>query len=369
MSSQRIPEIHLFVLWEHARPWADRIVADIRKTFRILDAVELRWTTDLADRHFSRLYGQWLPSDSQKLDDCGSGAPLIIVVSDDAPHYGWRRKWGTTYLVNTHLFDAKQRYRARTRASSVHCTTSVAEAEHDLFLLLGRRSADYADRPISPWDGSVRPLKRDLTGDAGWSSIQEMFTAIELTLDYVRLPIVESGAPIRLLETGLSAHCGVEWLISEPDRHPEGASRRRYPVLVNGQPVMVDLHGVGQGRKPRSWQEGILRRRVRDEEGTFVLSPKDAFLELWHELVMVGTWSQGDARRLAELARAAGAPAPDLNDLDVARQGLDAALRERGYDQEGPKEVDGESSVPPLVAILEPVLARLRALRQRLDPL
>lgn len=369
MPSQQVPEIHLFVLWEHARPWADRIVADIKKTFRILDAVELRWTTDRADRHFSRLYGQWLPSDSQKLDDCGSGGPLIIVVSDDAPHYGWRRKWGTTYLVNTHLFDAKQRYRARTRASSVHCTTSVAEAEHDLFLLLGCRSADYADPPASPWDGTVRTLERNLTGDAGWLSLQEMFTAVALTLDYVRLPTVDAGARIRLLETGLSAHCGVEWLISEPGRHPEGTSGRRYPVLVHGQEIEVELHGVGHGHHPRVWQEGMLLRRVKDVEGTFVLAADDAFLEMWHALIVAGTWSQADVRRLDELARAAGAPAPDLYDLDAARQGLDAALRERDYDREDSIGQDVKSSVPPLVAVFEPVLTRLRALRQRLDPL
>ena len=30
-------EVHLFVLWQNARPWADQIIADIETTFRILD--------------------------------------------------------------------------------------------------------------------------------------------------------------------------------------------------------------------------------------------------------------------------------------------------------------------------------------------
>ncbi|HMC03005.1 MAG TPA: hypothetical protein VKI23_02670, partial [Cellulomonadaceae bacterium] len=349
--SPRPPEIHLFVLWEHARPWADRIVADIEKTFRILDAIELRWTSERGPRHFTRLYAQPLPPESQKLRDCGSGAPLILVLSDDEPRYGRRRKWGSTYTVNTHLFDAKRRYRALTGGSRVHCTTDVAETEHDLFVLLGLRSVDYANRQASRWGRMNRAVERDLTGDGGWASLDEMLTAVELTLAYVRLPDVDAGPEVRLLVAGLSSHCGVEWLISEPDRHPKGAETRCYPATIEGREVVVELRHVGDGHHARAWQEGMLERRVRDSGGTFVLPPDDAFLELSHELVRRGASAPGDVRRLDDLARAAGLTAPGPSGLDVARERLEAALRQRGYDK-GPAPTDPDGPRPSLVSVL-----------------
>lgn len=71
----------------------------------------------------------------------------------------------------------------------------------------------------------------------------------------------------------------------------------------------------------------------------------------------------------ASFVRAAGAKDLDMSDLGRARRELDVALRERGHDRERPAGADGESSVPSFVAVIEPVLSRLRALRHRLDPL
>jgi hypothetical protein len=325
------PEIHLFVLWEHARPWTDRIIADVERTFRILDAIELRWTPERAARHFSRLYGQSLPAGSPKVLDCGTGPPLILVVSDDRPIYGRRRKWGTTDTVNTHLFDAKRRYRARTGGSRVHCTTDTSETEHDLFLLLGLRSADFSTDAGREWDRAIRIVERDLTGDRGWPSVREMLMAVELTAPYVRLPDLDDAASVRLLVSGLCDRCGVEWVLSEPDRHPDAALTRRYPVVVDDRSMTVEIRRLGDGHHRRAWQQAMLDRRRRDGTGVFVLDPDDAVLELAHALIARDPPTPGDVRRLDGLARTAGYAAPPIDDKGAANAWLESALRSRGY--------------------------------------
>ncbi len=322
-------EVHLFVLWQNARPWANQIIADIETTFRILDAIELRWTPDRAPRHYTRLYAQPLPPGSQKVLDCGMGFPLILVVSDDSPVYGRRRKWGTTYTVNTHLFDAKRRYRGLTGKSSVHCSTDLVERDHDLFMLLGLRSGDYADPSRARWDRSVRPVERDLTGDLGWASLEEMLTAVDLTLRYVRLPDVGADTNVRLLVSSLCERCGLEWLLSDPERFGPGDGPGRFPVSIGGDQIRVETITVGDGHHARQWQAQMLERRVRGSDGAYVLSADDASLELAHEV----------------LAR--GAQPPPGFDPDDARARLARAMTD-GENDAGVAARDGDESDPPM---------------------
>ena len=345
-------EVHLFVLWDHARPWSEPIIADIQKTFSILDAIELRWTPERAPRHYTRLYAQPLPPGSQKLRDCGTGFPLILVVSDDFPAYGRRRKWGTTYTVNTHLFDAKRRYRGLTGSSSIHCTTDLTESDHDLFLLLGLRSVHYAKRPKVAWDGTVRQVERELTGDLGWSSLEEMLTAIDLTLRYVRLPDVDEGPDMRLLVSNLCGHCGLEWLLSEPDFSTAGSHPTHLRVLIGGRQTVIQTISVGDGYHVRQWQDDMLDHRIRGADGAFVLPPRDALLEFSQELLKRGTSSPKDARQWREFGLAARVPAPPTFDLKVAQDAVAAGIRERGYAEERLPATDTAAG-SPIVDFLE----------------
>lgn len=326
------PEIHLFVLWDNARPWTDRIIEDISSRFRILDGIDLAWTCTLAPRHYTRLYRQWLPPDSFKVRECGIGRPLVLVVADDAPHYAERKNWGRTCTVNTRLFDAKWRYRRWVGGSRVHCSTNVREAAHDLFLLLGLRPEHYTQCRAPSWSGTFRRLQRDLTGNGGWQSGQELLTAIDLTLEYVTLPPIDNGPDIRVLLEGPWREWGIEWLVSEPERHSEGAMTGVYPVVVGSQEITVKFHHVEDGHHDPGWQKAMLRGRIRDADGGYVLGPDDAYLELLHELVLQGRATTSDAARLAGLAETTGRLMPDLSHPAVVAVELERHLRRRGYE-------------------------------------
>jgi hypothetical protein len=189
---------------------------------------------------------------------------------------------------------------------------------------------DYADADQSPWDRSIRSVERDLTGDRGWTSLEEMLTAVELTLRYVRLPDVGDDADLRLLVSSLCERCGLEWLVSEPDRFGPADGPRRFPVMIDGEEIRVETIRVGDGHHARQWQEEMLERRVRDRDGAYVLQTDDASLELTHEILH------------------RGGQIPPAFDIEAARARLAAAMTAGGYDAEvAPRSTEeGEGSLP-----------------------
>lgn len=327
-TTTRPPEIHLFAVWEHGRPAAARIVDDIRLHFDVLAAFEVFWSVTPTARHFSRLYGQSLPPGSHKAEHCGLGPFLLLVVEDPSPQYGVRRKWGKRIVVNTNLFDAKERYRAWTGGHRVHNSTDEQESDRDLFVLLGRRREDFRSLPRGPWEGSFERVVRDPAGTDGWRSADELLTAVDLTLPYVVLPDANpSPSRVRLLVEASFDAWGVEWLLAAPEEVPLAQRGPDYPVRIAGRDCVLELHHVGDGEMPRHWQEVLLRDRVRGEGGAWVLPPAHEVATLLYALLRTGRPSADAERRLAALTADAGTPAVDWLDPAARARRLEAWAR------------------------------------------
>ena len=75
-------ELHLFIIWEHARYKQEEIIQDISKYFEILKIYEFNWSKDNFSNNLSRFYGTNLPKGSHKEVHCGTGKFLLIVLKD-----------------------------------------------------------------------------------------------------------------------------------------------------------------------------------------------------------------------------------------------------------------------------------------------
>lgn len=309
------PELHLFVIWEHARPVADRILADIARRFGVLAGYEVEWSVQSDVRHFSRLYCQSLPPGCDKVAECGLGAFLLLVVRDPAPRYGRRRKWGQTTVTNTAMFDAKVRYRNWAGGARIHSSSDVSEADRDLFLLLGRRSADFAALPADNWDGRFERVVRDPLGTDGWRSLGDLLTATELTLPYVTLPQLEPQPNrICMLVKLATNDWGVEWTLAAPSEVPLDDRGPDYDVVLEGRPAVLELHHIGDESMPSEWQERLLADRIREGAG-YVLPARHRLTALLHE---AGPDPPPTAlARLRKAAREAEAPETDLGDAQA----------------------------------------------------
>ncbi len=161
-------ELHLIVLWERARACEDRIVADIRRHVRVVASFTETWPCDPRDG-YARFYGAKAALAAGKVESCGGGAFRVLIVCDARPRYGWRKTSRGTECVNLRLFAMKKRYRAWAGGHNVHSTNSRPEAERDIFLLTGRRVADWFRNSSTEGVVAFAP---------GWEQLADPGTAI-----------------------------------------------------------------------------------------------------------------------------------------------------------------------------------------------
>ena len=297
-------------------------MADMAKRFTIVDVVEIIWSQGLFAENLTRLYGQALPSGSEKEQHCGTGPFLLALVEDTCPRYARRRLGSGRAVVNTATLDAKQRYRSWTGGGHrVHATLSPHETERDLFLLLGERPERFLGAPS--WDGTTRTLRLDLTGARGWSTAAELLTALDVTLRYVVLQAADERQLLQLLVDDL-------WwarAIAKADR----LAGSLHTVEIAGNLVEIDLRETGDGSLMLAWQSAILRERVRGADGTALPTPEH---QLQLAIAHLGTAAADtNSALIPELARRAGAAAADYADPAAARRAHAAFLADLERDE------------------------------------
>jgi hypothetical protein len=267
------PEVHVFLLWANALHRADDILADIRSSFRLLDVFSVAWSREHFASNLTRFYGQTLPSGSEKEVHCGVGPFLVVVVEDGRPAYALRRTTRGRVRLNVRMFAAKKRYRRWTGGGHrVHATVNPREADKDLFLLLGRRTASYDTR--DDWNGTVVPLRRDLTGTDGWASLEQLLAAIETVTGYVALEAPTRGGTKDVVHESLKLLVGNAWWAARI-ANGVGESDGDQLVPVGDRELRLLLTEVGDGSLDPAWQNELLSHAVRDSEGLRLLIPAE----------------------------------------------------------------------------------------------
>lgn len=308
-------EVHGIVVWPQAQHVLDGVLDNVAERFELLDVCRLQWTPSLWDRNLLRFYGYDVRvRDKRALDT--TAAPVLVVLRDPSPLYGVRTRSRLPGLVDLAVHDAKQRYRELAGAPfGIHGSVDAAEADRDLFLLLGRRSASYADAP--PVVAQPRDVPGDLTGAGGWPDAAPMLTALGLTASSVVLwQDHDNGRQRWTLLTADAAWAGL-------------VAGGRRPV-VGGQPCELDLVDKDSGRLSSGWQEVLLHDATSGPQGVV---PHVSPLHSFHaRLRLAGADDHHDgAARLAAMARDVGAPDGDYGNPLFAAAVHNDFLRRHGW--------------------------------------
>ena len=234
----REPEIHVFVLWSNALSQEQRILRDISDEFVVLDVRRVSWPVPEFSWNLTRFYGGTLPPRAEKEMHCGTDPFLVVVIEDSTPTYAPRRT--PKGVVNARTFDAKQRHRRWTGGGHrIHASLDPIEAEHDLFLLLGRRTDDYRATRV-PWNGEIAAGPDGPVGAAGWESVAELLTAIEVATPYVLLAESADELEVQVQDPTRAA-------LTANVPAAEIGTRERHELLVAGRPFALALRSAGKG--------------------------------------------------------------------------------------------------------------------------
>lgn len=357
------PEVHVFVVWPAALSQLDRILADVDERFRVIEVVRLGWSARAFDRNVLRFYGKPVLADDEKR--AAAGSPFVVVVEDEAPVYELRPRSFGRASVNARMFDAKKRYRSWAGGMhAVHASIEVAEADRDLFYLLGARAEEYRDREV--WNGTIAQVEGELIGAEGWDDVDQLFTAVALAMPLV---VLEQYDELHILVES------VRWAVLFADAR--SAVRRRdgvaCEVLVAGALRTLVLQEPNDGVLDTAWQRRLLPAAAGVPERGLAAGPADRLLARSHRLAAYAPQLLPDTgAELARLAADAGLQPLEWADARAARAAVEAQLQ-----REGLAFVDCGSSADFDLAFLhgrvpEPVSARSRrdaSARERLRSL
>ena len=302
-------ELHLFILWENARNKQNEILDDINKNFKILNVYDIEWAKENFSNDLTRFYGTNLPAGSDKEIHCGNGRFLLIILQDLNPVYEERDTSKGTKIVNTNLFDKKTEYRNWTGGGhKVHATNSQSETNHDITLLLGKNVEDYLkDNGEKEWNGKIEELKRDLTGCGVWKDAKEMFYVLNNCVNYAILRNYE-GLPEEIYvnehnDIDLICESMVEtaYILNARSMHKE-IFRVQHEASVGDKIAYFDLRNVGDNYYFKPLEERILKNRVYNEKGFYVLNKEDYFYTLlYHAYVQKPEFKQDYKEKLMNM--------------------------------------------------------------------
>ena len=228
-------QLHLFLIWSFGRVREREILDDLASRFELLDLVEVEWPPERFSLNLTRFYGQALPPGSGKERHCGTGPFLVAVVRDPAPAYAVERHRGRMRVVNANAIEAKERYRGSVGGGHrVHASVQRSEFEHDLFLLLGRTPEHYAE--VRERSGAMSELRGELRGGDGWAGLEELVTALRVTVRHVRIR--------RELGGGLFVLSDDPWWVAVVANGRPGLddpTALRHEVTVAGASVQLEL--------------------------------------------------------------------------------------------------------------------------------
>ncbi len=311
-TKNNLSEVHLFILWEHARGIEEKILDDIAEHFNILKTYEVHWSRNKFTENLSRFYGTKLPPNAKKEAHVGTNAFLAVIVEDQDPVYKKHTTSKGDAHVNSKLFSAKTRHREWTGGGHrIHGTNSVVETDHDLTLLFGKNTVDLLQH-IKKTGAKREVWKHDLVGADGWESLHQLFYVLNNTIDYVVLRNFDQLPDNYYAKD----HGDIDLMVADykdaaltANASPVFKQNYRVynKVIIQGEDVFFDFRNVGDNYYDPLWEVGILERRVLHKKGFYVAAPEDFFYSLlYHAVIQKPKTGKDYIARLITLAKTVG---------------------------------------------------------------
>ena len=328
------PELHLFIIWEKSLNKKDLILEDIKKKFIIRNVYEIKWSEKEFGSNLQRFYGSTLHNAAQKVESCGIGPFLLILVSDPYPKVKKDALDDVNEVeVNVNMYDSKMKYRKWIGMDfALHGSISKKEAKHDLMLLLGKNIQNLEKELPEKWNGSIKKIESELIGYNGWKNMEQFLDMLNMTTNYVILRNFDD-LPDKFLHHDIDILTddvkNMSYIINEKEYSTGKAS-----VKIGDKKILIDFRYQEGHHYDEKWAKDILKRRILHKGMFYVPSKEDHFYTLLYHATKQKHVREEYKKPLSKLAAELNINENIdniLNDFSKSKKFLEIYMTKMGY--------------------------------------
>lgn len=308
--------LHLVIVWSTATAYKDEIVSDIKNNFEFLKTIKVHWDASLFYENLKIFYSHSLKDKSEKemvriltdkIKTVGRRDFYVIIFRDNKPQMEQRVTTSGTCVVNTKIFDLKERYRKIVGGSKIHSSNDAWETNKDLSILFGQNSEDFIQN-----NDIGESYNKNCVGVNGYESLEQLFYILNNTTDYCVLRNFE-GIPEQYT---LEGHDDIDLLVAHKNyavrltnakpKFPQ-SYRVYHHILINGVNVAFDFRYVGDNYYDKKWEIDILDSKVLHKDLFYIPSDINRFYSLlYHAYVQKPRIKEDYFPRLGKYAKNIG---------------------------------------------------------------
>jgi hypothetical protein len=323
--------LYLYIIWGKFYNKKDIVIKDLDENYTIREIYKIKWTDKFYLKNLSRFYGRILSKPKQKVEITGKGPFLLILITDPSPKLE-KKALDDVNMVefNSNVLNSKMKYRKLIGTdSSIHCSISEKETNHDLALLLGKTSQDLEKELPKKWDGVIKKIENHtLAGHNGWKNTKQFFDVLNVTTNYVVLRNFED-LPDKILNPDidiLTDDVKDMSIILNEDESIIGKS----PIKIAGKKILIDFRTQQGHYYDEKWCKDILKRRIMTKNGFYTPSDEDYFYTLLYHSTVRKKIEQKYVEKLNELAVKLDIKI-NLEDYNQSENFLKLYMKKRGY--------------------------------------
>jgi hypothetical protein len=328
--------IYSFIMWEKSRSKTDQILNDLKKNFVVRNIYEISWSKENFKNNLHRFYG--LPDVEKKIEIAGTGPFLLIIISDPTPKFEEKIISNKKELVNINIYESKIKYRKWIGINFIiHSSISVKETNHDLKLLINKNIMELEKELPDQWNGSIEKLKLDLIGHDGWNDLNQLFSVLNETTEYVvfrNFDDILDEIDYSKRDIDILAENKKIAYILDSNFFNSAFDSHFHNVKVNKKEILFDLAYVGSHYFDKKWSQDILKRKILHKNGYYVPCIEDNFYTLLYHVIYHKRFSEKYINQLIYHAKDLSIntdPKIIFSDFNKSKKFLKKYMKNMGY--------------------------------------
>lgn len=286
-----IKKVHVFIIWNTALNKKDEILSVIKTKFKILKALNVKWSDELFFENLTSFYEENLQNKLLHTRERGLGSMLAIIAYDEEPVFYKQHSRRGIELVNGNALYVKQFVRENiTHTFNFHSSINETETRNNIMKLTGKSAVDFF--ASTKLDDDILDIERNCPGVGGWESLNELFYTLNECCKYAvlrgfnKLPSTHKMIPDGDIDI-LVEHLPSFLCILEPNKLDNNNAFQFFNWLdINNDRILIHPKFVGDNYYDSALQQRILDNRILNSNKIYVPDTELYFWSLlYHGLI------------------------------------------------------------------------------------